>query len=110
LKTVSLNGKSSFSKIAIIRESGLNEQSLRVSPNPVTGTPKFAVNSNQTQEATVKLLNMAGKTIETMKLKVSKGQNQIGLNGSNFEPGVYMLVVSFADGQIVNEKVVITGR
>jgi hypothetical protein len=53
---------------------------------------------------------MAGKTIETMKLKVSKGQNQIGLNGSNFEPGVYMLVVSFADGQIVNEKVVITGR
>jgi hypothetical protein len=110
LKTVSLNGKSSFSKIAIIRESGLNEQSLKVSPNPVTGTPKFVVNSNQTQEATVKLLNMAGKTIETMKLKVSKGQNQICLNGSNFEPGVYMLVVSFADGQIVNEKVVITGR
>jgi hypothetical protein len=53
---------------------------------------------------------MAGKTIETMKLKVSKGQNQICLNGSNFEPGVYMLVVSFADGQIVNEKVVIMGR
>lgn len=110
LKTVGLDGRASYSKTAIIRESGLSDQNVRISPNPAVGSPAFSVNSNMSQNAKVTLYNIAGKIVETKDVRVSKGQNQFTLSGRSYDPGMYILVVNFADGQIVNERVVITAK
>ena len=66
---------------------------LSVVPNPVTSNSKLSYTSDYASEATVKILDLAGKLIETITVESEKGSNFIELNTSTLNDGIYFVTI-----------------
>lgn len=84
------------------------EKDLHIAPNPVMeGTTTLHIPMREQNDVTVSLVDMTGQKVkELIKTKLPKGDQQITLNTSGLNTGVYMVVVN-TGAERYTEKVVI---
>lgn len=86
-------------------EEQLENVSILAYPNPVDNVLNVAIESSFTQELSLSLLTLDGKTITTQILQV-QGKDNAQFNVSEIPAGFYFLKVSSNDGTIVRKVVV----
>ncbi len=105
LKQFDNDGKYSYSTILVVRLKSISKLDIQVSPNPFTErlTVRFTGTANTTAE--VRIVNISGQSVMNKIANVSKGYNNIQVEGLNSLPsGTYLATV------VVNGKVVGTQK
>jgi hypothetical protein len=88
--------------------SGAENLKLKIVPNPVSGNFSVIYTSFEDDKVTLKISDINGKVLHTLKENVNRGQNVIYLqNLPNWPAGVYFLSVQNKD-EIKREKFVKT--
>lgn len=67
----------------------INKVSLGLYPVPVSNTLNVKIASNFSDAATINIVDIAGKTVLTKKVKFDAGTNTIELNTSALQSGIY---------------------
>lgn len=109
IKGIQKNGVILYSPSSSYRENEKTEIATTnfFSPNPFTNMGSIKYFSNQVDFAEIKLQNTAGETLLSKQSIVSKGYNNIQLNGlSKLAAGVYVARLIINGTVIVNQKVV----
>jgi hypothetical protein len=98
LQSVDAAGKASLSDV---REVYFSEGSaVTIYPNPAVSELHVDVNVGKTTQATIKVLDMAGRVIRTIETDLVKGLNSNIVDLSGIAAGVYM--VQITDGKTLN--------
>ena len=100
------DGKSSYSKILILTyQYGKND--VRVFPNPTRSYTQVNLVSEKDEKTSLRVVNMLGKTVIAQPAHLSKGANEIIINGlDKLASGVYFVQVS-VNGNTVTRKIVV---
>ena len=107
LKQFDKDGKFSYSSILVVRLKSINNVDIQVSPNPFTErlTVRFTATENTT--ASVRIINISGESIINKKSNVSKGFNNLQIEGlSNLPGGTYLATISVEGKVIGSQKIV----
>jgi hypothetical protein len=99
LKMVDVDGKFKYSNTIMIRKEAEIFDHIHISPNPATDMANVTIrfHSPATGKATLRIVDMSGKTIHQQQNSVTQGLNSISLNGQTaLAPGTYMI-------QLMNE-------
>lgn len=93
-------------EVAIL-EPTVNQNVLNQnSPNPVVNKTAISYELTQSQDVTFEVRNIVGQLVYSQKSKARKGNNTIELNTSNFESGVYIYSIQFADKKLSRHMMV----
>ena len=103
LNTVDLDGSNEISKVVSAVRKGDNR--LTVFPNPATSKLSIQTASSETGSAIYNLYDLTGKVVLTQKVNLDNGQNQIDIDISTLQSGVYMLQFATAS-EIYTERIV----
>src|SRR6185503_19014528 len=79
LKTLDIDGKSSVSKIVVLRLSGGLVKNFTVYPNPFTDNLKIQINSEKETYVTMRISNAAGQLVVNRSILLQKGDNIVVL-------------------------------
>ena len=107
LKQFDNNGKFSYSTILVVRLKSISKVDIQVSPNPFTErlTVRFTATENTTAE--IRIINISGESIINKKSNVSKGFNNLQIEGlSNLPGGTYLATISVEGKVIGSQKIV----
>ena len=107
LKQFDKDGKFSYSSILVVRLKSTSKVDIQVSPNPFTErlTVRFTATENTT--AFVRIINISGESIINKKSDVSKGFNNLQIEGlSNLPSGTYLATISVEGKVIGSQKIV----
>lgn len=107
LKQFDKDGKFSYSSILVVRLKSISKVDIQVSPNPFTErlTVRFTATENTT--AFVRIINISGESIINKKSNVSKGFNNLQIEGlSNLPGGTYLATISVEGKVIGSQKIV----
>jgi hypothetical protein len=107
LKQVSKDGSFTYSNILLVRFKNASDVVMQISPNPFVETVTVRYNSNEKATAEMRVTNINGKTVAIKQTVLSKGFNNIQLDGlASLPAGVYVasLVVN---GKIINSQKII---
>ena len=107
LKQIDKDGKFSYSSILVVRLKSISKVDIQVSPNPFTErlTVRFTATENTT--ADVSIMNISGQSIINKKSNVSKGFNNLQIEGlSNLPSGTYFAIIS-VDGKIIGSQKIV---
>jgi len=74
--------------------------SVRIMGNPSINSIHLAINANNASDATVSLYDMNGQQVISNKEQIVSGINQIQIDASHLNQGVYLLSVQTKQGQI----------
>jgi hypothetical protein len=102
----SSNGDIEFTKEKMASAGVYTNSELTITtyPNPVTNS--FNIKSDLNGEATVSLQSMNGK--QTINETVDFINEPIEYNVDNYNSGIYILTVTYKNGQTLTEKIIIT--
>lgn len=100
LKMVDLDGKTSLSRILVVRVYNTRStKMISVSPNPAKNDIVANIQLNEASVVVLKVLANNGSEVMRKSLKLSQGSNSVMMEGtSKLNPGLYVLEV------IVNSK------
>lgn len=92
---------------SIYSPAGLQDNGLKVTPNPVRGTATVDISLAQDQQIDISLYNINGQLVKT----IDRGRRSAGTYSTTFDtapfaPGLYILRM-FTDYRIIQQKVVI---
>jgi len=108
LKTIDLDGSSRYSKVVVLKASGIITHSIK--PNPFTNELTVQVELVKKQPVTITLFDGAGKQVFLYKAEGSRGVNNIPVSGlGRLSKGLYTMVIT-TNGQPVQQKLVKTGN
>ncbi len=95
LKQVDFNGESAESKIISINcnESGKNDVSINLYPNPVHDALNLVINQDFSGKAVVTIVNVLGQTVFSREYPVAAGIQQIELDINYLAPAMYHIVI-----------------
>jgi len=91
------------------KTTGIDEnESIRVKlyPNPARYSSNFELNIDKSQQVTISIVNMNGKTLETL-FSGSIKSNQFNIDLSTYSAGVYFINVNTAEGISSHRLIVI---
>jgi uncharacterized repeat protein (TIGR01451 family) len=96
LKVVDINGKSSYTKIIIVKlNNSLSTEKISVYPNPFTDNVKVFIKSTTVQTALLKMISMDGRELNVKKITLDAGSNVVVWNGMQALPkGTYILDIN----------------
>lgn len=105
LRIVDFDGKSTFSKIVMVRLSGSTTlNTISVFPNPFVSNVKLQLNSRTETEITVRIVNMLGQQEAVRKIGVQPGENIIVVQDlQSLKTGNYLLEVITEDGKTTHK-------
>jgi len=84
-----------------------NELNVNVYPNPTTGISFVTIDLKQASEVTFTLTNTAGQVVETKTMNtINAGENNLTLDLSTYNNGVYFLTIQTAEGTSTKKIVV----
>ncbi|MFA6524108.1 MAG: T9SS type A sorting domain-containing protein [Candidatus Paceibacterota bacterium] len=86
-----------------VPELAMEDKILNIYPNPSSGVFTIALNSNMKKDVQINIYNMLGEIVYKEQLH---NFNKIELNLSDFNQGVYILILKGED-EILNKKIVI---
>jgi len=98
---MTMNGKS----ILGISENSIVE-SFTAYPNPIQDALNLSINVVSPATGTVEILTMTGQAIAREAFTLTKGANQVEMNVSNLNHGIYLLKISSPDGIRIVQKLV----
>ena len=93
LKVTDENGKSAYSKIAVVVTKGMVVDVISLAPNPVTGVSVVTVSADDANSAEVRVLDAVGRVLLSSKHSLAQGMNNISLDMSSLAQGNYTLQV-----------------
>ncbi len=80
---------------------------IQLSPNPTSGNFRLAVSSEQSSATVIRVIDMAGREVESMDVMLNEGVNNINFDlGSKLLNGVYTIQIKI-NQKIYTEKLVI---
>ena len=82
---------------------------LQNAPNPVTDKTAIYYNVVNNQKVTFEVFNMLGAKIKSESLSAKKGVNQINLDASQFDAGIYFYTLSNGD-QTISKRMIVASR
>jgi hypothetical protein len=84
-----------YSRILIFQTKASITTDIKVYGNPLKDKLTFSYYSNATQQVSVKVYDLTGKTLMSQKINSAEGSNMISLPlASTFKPGMYVVEVS----------------
>lgn len=87
-----------------IREINANTSAVKVYPNPTTnGTINFDYSFTTTEPATVRVMDVTGRTVLTETIKANPGVQNISLNVANLNAGMYNLEITTSKNRGVSK-------
>lgn len=106
IRTVDEGGKASFSKtIVITLEEGRN--AVLLMPNPVSNRAQLVITGTKEEPVTVAVVDISGRTMNTIKTNLTKGTALVEINGIDRWPrGTYFVKVAMG-GNIITQKMVL---
>ena len=107
LKQFDNDGKFSYSSILVIRLKSISKVDIQVSPNPFTERLIVRFTATENSTADVKIVNISGQTIINQKSKISKGYNNLQIEGlSNLPSGTYLSTI-LVDGKVIGSQKIV---
>ena len=99
LKTVDLDGSTSFSGIISIDKTDKNDTPFQVFPNPAKGILHYKIGENNTKTAELTLIDILGRVVLTQKLGNTEGAFSVG----HLASGTYIVRVETAEKQVFSK-------
>jgi hypothetical protein len=93
LKQVDMDGKFSYSPIAIV-EPALDKESVTVYPNPFADKLELSVKAKQSGSAKIVVANIAGKIVYSSTEIVNVGKTTLSLSLDSLESGIYFITIN----------------
>ena len=90
---------------SVIEENAIN--GLGVYPNPFTTIATVNFNNNSGIDAIIEVVNMVGQVVYTENVGNASGLQNITIDGTSFDAGIYMINVK-AGAVLTSERVVLT--
>jgi hypothetical protein len=105
LNTLDIDGKSSYSKIVVLRLSGGIVKNVTVYPNPFTNNLKLEINSDKETEITIRISNALGQPVINRNVILQKGVNVVVLSSElqNLKPGMHLMEIISEDGKVTQK-------
>jgi CHRD domain/Secretion system C-terminal sorting domain len=79
---------------------------VKVAPNPVSERLNVSFNSNEQFNAQITVSDLAGRQISAQNVQILRGGNNLDLNMSNMNSGIYFVQMRQANRLLFTEKVV----
>lgn len=106
LKVIAKNGQEKYSEVLVIRK-GNSLTSVTIYPNPVKDNATVNVQVQELLEGYLTIFNTDGKRIITQKIKLTKGNSNIPLNGLVlWAEGIYYLQI-VTNKEVMKQKLLI---
>lgn len=96
-------------KFTTMSPTGFDNQqvgSLKIYPNPASGTTYIRVNAKEAAEALCIVVDLLGKTVLDLPFTLTTGENIQPLNLENLRKGIYIVRLTI-NGETVNQKLVV---
>ncbi len=107
LKQIDKDGKFAYSNIVIARMAAASDVSMQVSPNPFAEKVTARFNSTAKADAEIRIVNINGVTVQAKKTIISKGYNNVQIDGlSSLPAGVYVATL-IVDGKITGTQKIV---
>lgn len=107
LKQVSKDGSFTYSNILSVRFKNVSDVVMQVSPNPFVEKLTTRFNSNEKANAEIKITNICGKTVAVKQSNISKGFNNVQLDGlSSLPAGIYVASL-IVNGKVIDNQTII---
>ncbi len=107
LKQVDIDGKVTYSKVIAVRLQAKSEVKMQVSPNPFVEHVTVGFTSTENGNAQIRIANMAGQTMLSKQSTISKGYNNIQVDGlTGLATGVYVAQLILNGTVIDNQKLI----
>jgi D-Tyr-tRNAtyr deacylase len=74
-----------------IKETRKNELNVSLFPNPTAGEFKLSVKAEKPDVAEIEIFDLAGKMVLQKTAPVKTGENQLEMNVSSLNEGIYMI-------------------
>ncbi|MBL0272733.1 MAG: T9SS type A sorting domain-containing protein [Chitinophagaceae bacterium] len=105
LKSVDLDGKSTYSKIVTLRLSASIVKNFNVYPNPFSSDLKVELKSTKETTITIRISNAAGQLVVSRKAVLQTGENTVVLSSelSTLKSGMYMMEVVTEEGKLTQK-------
>lgn len=84
-------------------------EKVSVFPNPVDDMVNFGVNSSESENAVLVVMNAAGFELIRKSIVFTVGFNQLQYDISEFSPGIYYVMVFKGNQQVMSNRIVKTG-
>lgn len=106
LKQVDVDGKYSYSPVAVVEPTLDGTGKVEVYPNPFnSGVEVSFVAAKTGEKATIQVVNIAGKTVHTELVNTVSGRNNTNINLGDLQSGVYFISIE-VNGTTTNLKLV----
>lgn len=107
LKQFDNDGKFSYSSILVVRLKSINNIDIQVSPNPFTERLTVRFTATENTIADIRIVNISGESIINKKSNISKGFNNLQIEGlSNLPGGTYFANI-LVKGQIIGSQKIV---
>ncbi len=107
LKQFDNDGRFSYSTILVVRLKSISKVDMQVSPNPFTERITVRFTATENTVADVRIVNSVGQSIINKKATISKGYNNIQIEGlSNLTSGTYTASV-LVNGKVVGSQTIV---
>lgn len=77
---------------------------IRLWPNPTAQDLVVSVRVKKTTDANLMMVDMSGRVISTMAVKLLNGENQLQINADKIAAGAYTLIILAEDGSKMQSK------
>lgn len=95
LKMTDKNHEVDYSRILVFNTKTNTSSDIKLIGNPVNDKLTFSYYSNTTQQVSIKVYDIAGKTLMSQKINSLEGTNMLSLPlNTTFKPGMYVVEVS----------------
>jgi glucose/arabinose dehydrogenase len=95
------SGAKKYTDIIDVSFGKLQDVYVNVFPNPVVDKTTVTINAIADENVQLKLIDNAGRIIQTIDIELVKGKNNLQLNLSKYKAGIYYLDIN---GKAINEK------
>jgi hypothetical protein len=107
LKQIDIDGKVTYSKVLAVRLQAKADVLMQVSPNPFMENVNVRFNATENSTAVIRISNLAGQTMLSKQAIISKGYNNIQVDGLNrLASGMYMAQLIVNGTVIDNQKLI----
>ncbi len=98
LKMLDKDGSFKYSKVALVKFSGIS--AFTIYPNPVKGTLTTELFKTQAEKLNVKIIDITGRVLQSKQVQAQSGDNIFQLNTSSLSKGTYLIVVEGATREV----------
>jgi|GEM_PF-1933606 len=107
LKQIDNDGKSTYTNTLVVKLQSKSGVIMQTSPNPFTENLNLSFSATTNGNAEISITSITGQKIVTKQSTISKGYNNLQVNGlANLAPGMYTVQLIMNGTVISNQKII----